>query len=111
MYSKMQSRIGCWRERLQAFDALFGDHDDLAILDVAHEARADDVERAGLGRQDVCAVELAEDQRADAQRIARADQFLIGEHDQRIGPLDLPQRLDEAFDQLGLAAAGRQDGG
>ena len=36
--------------------------------------RADDVERAGLGRQDPGAVELAQHQRPDAQRVAHADQ-------------------------------------
>ena len=58
-----------------------GDDDDLAVLDVAHEARADNVERAGLRRQNVAAVEFAEDERADAERIARADQLLVGERD------------------------------
>ena len=64
------------------------------------------VERAGLGRQDISAFEFADHQRANAERIARADQLVVGQHDQRIGALDLAQRLDEALDQLGLAAAG-----
>ncbi len=51
------------------------------------------------------AVEVAEHQRTDAERIARADQFLVGQRDQRIGALDGAQRLDEAVDEaaaLGL---------
>ena len=106
MYSKMQGRCGCFGAKRIDLDAVLGDHDDLAVLDVAHEAGADDVERAGLGGEDVAAVELAEDERADAERIARADQLLVGERDEGIGALDLPDGLDEAVDELRLAAAG-----
>ena len=53
------------------------------------KSRADDVERAGFGGEDMAAVELAENQRADAQRIAHADQLLVGQADQRIGAFDL----------------------
>jgi hypothetical protein len=48
------------REGAQRLDALLRDHHHLAVLHVAHEAGADDVERAGLGGEDVAAVELAE---------------------------------------------------
>ncbi len=68
---------------------VLGDDDDLAVLDVAHEVGADDVERAGLRGEDVAAVELAEHQRADAERVARADQLLVGQRDERVGALDL----------------------
>ena len=67
--------------------------------------RADDVERAGLRGEDRAAVEFAEHQRADAERIAGADQLLVGQRHQRIGALDRAQRLDEAVDEavaLGL---------
>ena len=94
------------RKRLQARHAVGVDDDHFAVLDVAHEFRADDVERARLRGQDRTAVEFAEHQRADAERIARADQFLVGERDQRIGALDAAQRLDEAVDDSGLARAG-----
>ena len=65
------------------------DDDDLAVLDVAHELGPDDVERAGLGGEDRPAVEFAEDQRTDAERIARADQLLVGQRDEGIGAFDL----------------------
>jgi len=42
------------------------------------------------------AVEVAEHQRADAERITRADQLLVGERDQRVSTFDRAQRLDEA---------------
>ena len=79
MYSKMQGRGGMRRERLVRLHAVLVEHHDLAVLDVAHEARADDVERAGLRGEDRAAVELAEHQRADAERVARADQLLVGQ--------------------------------
>ena len=99
MYSKMHGR-GCdRRERLVRLHAVLVEHDDLAVLDVAHVARADDVERAGLRGEDRMAVELADHQRADAERIARADQLLVGQRDERVGALELAQRVDEAVDE------------
>ena len=95
-------RLG-W-ERLVAVHALFVEHHDLAGLDVANIARADHLQRAGLGGQNRTAVELAVHQRADAERVARADQLLVGHADQRIGALDRAQRFDEAVDET--AAAG-----
>jgi hypothetical protein len=96
------------RERAQRFDAALRDDDHLAVVDVADECGADHVERAGLRRQDVGAVELAEHQRADAQRVAHADQLLVGQGDQGVAALDLGHRVDEAVDHLGLPRAGDQ---
>ena len=93
------------REGLQALDAALRDDHDLAVLDVAHEARPDDVEGAGLGGQDVAAVEFAKHQRPDAERVARADEFLVGERHQSVGALDLAQRLDEAIHEPRLPRA------
>ena len=103
------------RREAERLDAVLGDHHDLAVLDVAHEARADDVEGAGLRGQDVAAVELAEHQRADAERVAGADQLLVGQRDEGVGALDLriasmkrsTKRLlagagDEVEDDLGV---------
>ena len=88
-----------------ALDPALRDDHDLAILDFADELGADDVERAGFGGQDRAAIELAEHERADAERIARADQLLVGDADEGIGALDLTNSLDEALDELLLAAA------
>ena len=90
-------RLG--RKRLVALRAVLVEHDDLAGLDVADIFRADDVERAGFRGQNRAAVEFAQHQRADAERIARADQLLVGHRHQRIGALDRAQRLDEAVDE------------
>ena len=88
-----------------ALRAALVEHQDLAGFDVADIFGADDIERAGLRGEDRAAVELAEHQRPDAERIARADQFLVGHRHQRIGALDGAQRFDEAVDEavaLGL---------
>jgi hypothetical protein len=65
------------------------DDDHLAGFDVADEVGADDVERAGLRGDDVGVAELAQHQRAHAQRIAHADHHVLGDQRQRIGALDL----------------------
>ncbi|MEY9414719.1 hypothetical protein ABIF69_001161 [Bradyrhizobium japonicum] len=103
----MQGRGAIRRERLVDVLAVLVEHDDFAGLDVANEARADDVERAGLRGQDRATVELAEHQRADAAWIARADQLLVGQRNQRIGALDLAQGVDVALDEA--AAPGARD--
>ena len=107
----MQGRIGLRRERTQALDALFRNDDDFAILDVADEMRADDVERAGFGGENVMAVEFAEHQRPDAERIARADQLLVGQGDEGIGAFDLAQGLDEALDDARAGGCAPRDAG
>ncbi len=82
------------------------DDDHLARLDVAHEIGADDVERAGLRGQDPGVAELAQHQRPDAQRIAHADQSVLRQGRQRIGALDLAQRIDHAVLDGVLEAGG-----
>src|SRR5690349_23478540 len=71
-----------------ALDPLAGDDHDLAVLDLAHELGADDVQGAGLRGEHPGVTELAEYERADAIGIARADQLLVGEADKSIGALD-----------------------
>ena len=108
MYSKMQGRAVRRGNGTVALDAVRRDGDDLAVLDLAHELGADDVERAGLRRQHVGLAEPAQHQRADADRIAGADQHVVGEADQRIGALDLPQRLHEPLDDAPALRARHQ---
>ncbi len=88
MYSKMHGRGGIGGNGLCEWAPSSSKTSDLAVLDVAHVLRADDVERAGLGGQDRAAVELAEHQRPDAERIARADQLLVGEADEGVGAFE-----------------------
>ena len=96
------------RERFSRFDAALGDDEELARLDLAHQARADDVERAGLRYEHRRAVEIAQEERADAERVAAADQLLFGQRDQRIGALDLAERVDHALHQRAAVAGGDQ---
>ena len=70
-------------------------HDDLARLHIAHEFRADDVESTGFRGQDMGVAQLAQHQRPHAVGIAHADHPLGSEGNQRIGALDLPQRIDQ----------------
>ena len=96
------------RQGEEALHPVAVDHHHFAVLDVANEFRPDDVERAGLGAEDRAAVQFAQHQRADAERIARPDELLVGQRDQRIGALDLGQGLDEAIDDPWPARAGRE---
>ena len=96
------------RERIQRSHALFVDHEDLAGLDLAHVLGADQIERAGLRRDDRRAVEIAEDQRTKALRIAHRDQRVLGQHHQRVRAAHLRERLDHALGQIGRMRAGDQ---
>src|SRR6185437_1278624 len=59
-----------WRKRLVSLGAAFVEYDDFAGFDIADILGADDIERAGLRGQDRAAVEFAQHQRPDAERIA-----------------------------------------
>ena len=78
------------------------------VFDIAHILRADDIERAGLGREDGAAVELAQHQRTNAERIARADQFLVGQADKGVGTFEHAQALDETIDEAVAMRAGHE---
>ncbi len=85
-----------------AFEPLIGDDDDFAVFDFAQEFRADDIERAGFGREHVGRPEPADDQWPNADRIARADHHIVGQADERVGAFDLTDRIDEALDDAAL---------
>ena len=88
------------REGLERAHAARVEHHELARLHVAHELGVDDVERAALGGEDAGAVaRAAEHERAHAQRVAHPDHQVLAHADERIGALDLAQRLDDAVDQ------------
>ena len=102
----MHGRAGTRGKGKCDFDPVLGDHHHLAILDVADIAGADDVEGASLGTENMGAVELAQDQRPDTERVAGADHLLVGQHHQRIGALELAQAIDETVDHARLLGAG-----
>ena len=93
------------QELADARDLTFGeDDDDFAVLDLTHELGADDVEGAGLGGEHIGAAEAAEDQRADADRVAGADHHVVGDAGERVGALDLKGAVDEAVDDAALGS-------
>ena len=109
MYSKTQSRFGSGANGLTLRTPVGADHDDLAGLDLAHEFGVDDVEGAGFRGEDPGVAEPAEHQRAHAERVAHADQRLLRQRHQRIGALDLAQRVGQAIDDAfpsGLSRSG-----
>ena len=84
-------------------------HHDLPRFDIAHEGGAHDVERAGLARHDPRPGRLnapPEDQRPHAERIAAADQRLVGQRHQGIRPDHLFQGVDQPVDHRGVQADG-----
>ena len=93
-------------ERQQAFHAVRADHDDLAGCNITHELGADDVERAGLRGENPGTRQSTQNQRPHAERIAHADDLVLRQRHQRIGPLDLPQRVGQPVDD-GLFEARR----
>ncbi len=111
MYSKMHGPRRAHGEGPVALDAVLGDDDDLAVLDFAQELGADHVECACLGGEHVGRAELADDERADADRVAGTDQHFVGEADEGIGAFDLADGLDEALDDAALLGARQRDAG
>ena len=72
-----------------ALYALVGDDHHFARLYIAHEARTNDVERAGFRRQDIGPVKIAEHERADAERITAADHLFGRQRDKGEGAFQL----------------------
>src|SRR3546814_11939436 len=83
------------------------DNDEFARLDRTDEFGADDIEGDRFRRENIAVIELADDERADTERIAAAEHAFGGQDDQRIGALDLLQRVAEEVEQG--ASIGRRD--
>ena len=65
----------------------------------------DEIERAGFRRKHVGALQHAERERAETERIAHADDLLLAHHHERKGTLDFPQRREHA---VAVARLGEQ---
>ena len=111
MYSKMQGRGAHRREGLVRMGAVLVEHENLAVFHVADVLRADDIERAGFRGEDRAAVEFAQHQRPDAERVAGADKFFVGQADEGVGAFEQAQPLDEPVDEAVAGASARRDGG
>ncbi len=79
-----------------ALDPIIRNDDDLAILNLAHETRADDIEGAGFRRQDGCVAQFSKNKRANPQAVAYADKPLSRQDAERVGALDLLQRIENS---------------
>ena len=79
--------------------AIFVENQHLAIFHVAYMLGADDVEGASFRGEDRAAIELAEHQWPDAERVARADQLLVGQADEGIRAFEHAQAFDEAINE------------
>ena len=102
-------------------DVVLVDHDELAGRDLALVLGADEVERAGLGREDGVAVDAAEIERPEAVRVAKADQLPFGKRDDRERAFEPPHRScdrflqrrrvvgDERGDHLGVGGGRKRD--
>ena len=104
----MHGLIGCLGNGKKLFGAFRVDDHDFAVLDVPNEFPADDVERASLRAQDRAAVQFTQHERPNAERIARSDQFLVGQRDEGVSALDLGQGLDETVDDPAPARTRRK---
>ena len=65
------------------------DDEHLARLDLAHEVRADDVERGGLAGEHPPAFDAAEHERPEPVRVAHADEVRFVHHHEREATLEL----------------------
>ena len=81
---------------LAAAQAVGVDRDQLAGMHIAHVGRADVVQRAGFGGDDVAAVDRADAERPHAERVARGHQAVGREQDDRVGGLDAVHQRGEA---------------
>src|SRR5690242_11549153 len=65
-------------ERLVRLDPALVENDDLAVFHITHEFGADNVEGTRLGSEYRTAVEVPDYERADAERVACANELLVG---------------------------------
>jgi hypothetical protein len=80
-------------DRLHAAEPVAVDQHGLAALHLAHELGADEVERTRLGGDHPVAVNLTEDERTEAVRVAKGDQGSVRERDRRVRTLEPLHRV------------------
>ena len=80
------------------------DDDELPGLELPFLLRAEEVERAALGREQLVVPEPAEHQRPDPVRVAEADQLSLREEHRRERALDAGHRSRDRLLQRALVA-------
>ena len=97
-------------EGMKGLQPVLVDDDHLPRFDFANEFGLDQVEGAGLGGDDIGAVELPEHQRAETVGVAHGDHAGFGEKDQTVGALDDLQGFGDPVGQgIGLGAGEQMD--
>ena len=91
-----------------AADLAILDHDHFARFDLAQEVSADNVQGACLGCQRIAITDLAQNQRAHAQRIPHADQLGAGHGNHREGAFNAAQGVFHPFRHGALQRPGHQ---
>ena len=110
-------------DRLHAAQPVLVDEHRFASLDLSHELRADEIQRARLGRDDPIIMNATEHERAEAERIAECDQRPLRDRDDRVGPFEPPHRVrnrlverrvvvrDQRRDHLAVGGRAQRDAG
>ena len=97
---------------LIGMNPLFVDDDDFARLNIAHERRADGIQRAALRRKHHIVADSAHAQRTEAMRVAAGNQLRRTHDDERIRALDdLHGVQNRLFNRTALQALLRDDVG
>ena len=81
----MQQCIAAGRNCLRGVQSVLVDPDDLAWPNVAHHVGADEVERAGLGRDHPVVSDLTERERSEPEWVTERDERAVDESRHRIG--------------------------
>ncbi len=82
-------------KRLNADQTLFVDDDDFARFDITDELGLNLVKRDRFAGQHIRAIQAADGKRAKTERVADANQFLLGHDDERVGALKTAESLHQ----------------
>ena len=94
-----------FRREADGFDAAARNSHHLARLDFADVFRVDQIERAGFRGRHPGAVEAAQDQRAEAARVADGVHLIARQQQQRIGAFHLVERVGQRAGKIPRRAA------
>ena len=96
------------RGKMQRRHAPAIENHHLARFHVADVLGVNQVESAGLRRQNVSAIQFSQAQRTEASRVANAVNRVFEKHDQRISAHNLVERFGDGFGNAGLPRAGEK---
>ena len=85
------------RKRLCGVQPVRVDPHELARLHVTHDVGADEVERAGLGRDDPVVPDLSECERPETQRVSERDEDALGQRSRRVRAFEPRHRVRDGL--------------